>query len=56
MIEDDAKYLALHRVSGRDVDGLVKAPDHEGDGERGVDAYCEFLHGESCCNAISVLG
>ena len=50
MVEDDAIEFALPAqpvVRGGDVDGLVEAPDQEGDSEGGVEAEEKFFHGES---------
>ena len=48
VVKDDAENFALQSVSGRDVDGLVLAPDHEGDGDGGVKGENCFSHiGES---------
>ena len=35
MVVEDAEDVALHRVVGRNVDGLVESPDHEQDGDQG---------------------
>ena len=40
----DAENLALQGVSGRDIDGLVVAPDHESYGDGGVEGENCFLH------------
>ena len=44
MVVNNAKDLALHGVIGSNVDGLVKAPDHQRDGYGGVETNCRFLH------------
>ena len=54
MVEDNAKDLALHGVRGSNVDGLVKAPEHEGNGNSGVKAESNFLHRGILCNDFSV--
>jgi hypothetical protein len=58
MVEDDAIEFALPAqpvVRGGNVDGLVKAPDEEGEGEGGIEAEKKFFHGESRWNFPSVL-
>jgi hypothetical protein len=44
MVVEDALDFVHGLFVGRDIDGLVKAPDHEGDGDGGVETDGELLH------------
>src|SRR5208283_1641675 len=53
MVVNDAEDFALHRVVGRDVDGLVISPDHKREGDNDVNTTCKFLH-RGILNSLSV--
>jgi hypothetical protein len=48
VVVEDTLHLVHRLFIGGHVDSLVEAPDHEGDGNGGVEADGYFLHGESC--------